>query len=49
MVKICKQCSDPTYCYSILKKCEIQAEEEGIKQLEDKRQSEEFYKNLAEE
>lgn len=49
MVVICDKCLDPTYCHSILKNCEIKVEEEGIEKLEDERQSEEFYKTLAEE
>jgi hypothetical protein len=48
MVDRCKYCKDITYCESIIGHCELE-EEAGIERLEDERQSEEFYKSLAEE
>jgi hypothetical protein len=47
-IEICKKCKDPVYCQSLLGHCELE-EEAGIERLEDERQSEEFYKSLAEE
>lgn len=45
LVKICKSCTDPTYCESIIGCCEI-AQEADIERLEDLRQSEAFYEQL---
>ena len=41
--KICEDCKDPTYCFSIIGTCEIQDDKE-IEKLEDNRQSEDYYK-----
>ncbi len=45
---ICKSCVDPSYCQSILKKCELEEEEKDIQLLEDQRQSEAFYETYLE-
>lgn len=43
--KPCSNCTDPTYCVSIIEECEIKA----IEQLEDERQSEAFYETYLED
>lgn len=44
---ICKQCQDPTFCN--LQQCCMIAEEADIERLEDQRQSEAFYEQIAED